>query len=104
MWIIVIGGVCILSLYIFLFIKLKFEKGLQVAAIVATSIATIVIAVTAWQQMKEVNRLRTIEKSASFGKLRNTIWEILDQCPPSGVDQLNNLTREQKVGWMRKIR
>lgn len=80
------------------------EKGIQLTSMIITTLATVVLAFFGWQQMRETNRLRDVQNTADWGKLRNTIWEIMEQYPSHGVENLLNLSEEEKIAWSKKIR
>ena len=58
----------------------------------------------AQQQLTMAKQQARIQQSAAWGELRNAMWEIMDQYPPSGTNALNSLSVDQKVEWLRKIR
>ena len=56
------------------------------------------------RQIEITEKNEKVEKTARWGELRNTMWAIMDLYPINGVSGLRPLSREQKVGWNRKIR
>ena len=56
------------------------------------------------RQIEIIEKNEKIEKTARWGELRNTMWEIMDLYPTNGVNGLRKLSNEQKVSWNRKIR
>jgi hypothetical protein len=56
------------------------------------------------RQIEITERKEKVEKTASWGELRNTMWDVMDLYPANGVNGLRNLSKEQKVSWNRKIR
>lgn len=52
--------------------------------------------------ISEKNEL--MQWKSDWGELRNTIWEILEQFPPNGIDYLVKFTIEERIKWKRKIR
>lgn len=84
--------------------NLGMEKGLNIASTIITTLATLSLAFFGWQQMRETNRLRDVQYTASWGKLRNTMWEIMDQYPKTGIKDLNKLSIDKKAEWPQKIR
>jgi hypothetical protein len=59
------------------------------------------IAEAQWKQ--ETKRI-DIEHSANWQKLRDGIWNILDQYPKQGVYLLDSLPAQQQIDWFIKIR
>ncbi|MFA5948148.1 MAG: hypothetical protein WC806_04200 [Candidatus Gracilibacteria bacterium] len=97
-----------INIFIVLFASLIYnlgmEKGIQLASIIITTLATLALAFFGWQQMRETNRLKDVQNTADWGKFRNTMWEIMEQYPPRGVEDLGNLSNEEKIVWSQKIR
>lgn len=56
------------------------------------------------QQLERKQRFEAIESTANWGKLRNAMWAIMDNYPPSGVKYLQELSQQEKLAWLIKIR
>ena len=56
------------------------------------------------RQIEIIEKKEKVEKTARWGELRNTMWNIMDLYPVNGVNGLRNLLKEQKLSWNRKIR
>lgn len=56
------------------------------------------------RQIEIIEKNEKVEKTARWGELRNTMWNIMDLYPVNGVNGLRNLSKNEKVSWNRKIR
>ena len=92
------------GLYALLIRKLGRAEGLDAASTIATTLATVVLSVFTYQQLSQANRQQEIERTARWGELRNAMWEIMDQYPPTGVAGLKALPADQRVQWLRTMR
>ncbi|MCI0618744.1 hypothetical protein L0244_37685, partial [bacterium] len=105
MLLIIFTGLLTVTALHFIFIrKFGMKEGVQVVSNLVTTIATVTLGVFAWQQMQDAKRMEAIQKTANWGELRNNMWEILDQFPPSGIDALRTFSVDNKRLWMHNIR
>lgn len=56
------------------------------------------------RQIEILEKNEMIKKTAKWGELRNTMWEIMDLYPPQGVNGLKTISKEQKIDWNRRMR
>jgi hypothetical protein len=76
MWVVpIMTGVGILMIVVCLAVvwKLEAKEKIKLAATLVTTLATVVLAVFSWQQMREVQRLQIVERSAQWSELQNAI-------------------------------
>jgi hypothetical protein len=76
MWVVpIMTGVGILMIVVCLAVvwKLEAKEKIKLAATLVTTLATVVLAVFSCQQMREVQRLQIVERSAQWSELQNAI-------------------------------
>lgn len=55
-------------------------------------------------QLAQQKKLARIQQTAHWGELRNAIWKIFDQYPPSGTKTITSLPQEQQLEFFKRIR
>ena len=104
-FLIILGSInALILITAFIINEVGMEKGIQLTAIIITALATVSLAFFGWVQMRETNRLHAVQRTSEWGGLRNAMWEIMDQYPPSGVDDLKSLSVSEATAWFKKIR
>jgi hypothetical protein len=58
----------------------------------------------AQSQLEREERLAKFEKTANWGELRNAMWGILDQFPPSGIETIRSMPQEHQLSFFKKVR
>ncbi len=88
----------VVATYVTLGFGLGWEKGIQAASIVASSLAALALAFFGWRQMAESKQQEAIKETADLISLRNTIWALISLCT-SEWEQADTLNDKQKVQW-----
>lgn len=58
----------------------------------------------AQRQFEREERLSKVESTANWGELRNAMWNILDQFPPSGIETIRSMPQEYQLSLFKKVR
>lgn len=58
----------------------------------------------AQRQFEREERLAKVESTANWGELRNAMWNILDQFPPSGIETIRSMPQEYQLSLFKKLR
>jgi len=58
----------------------------------------------AQRQFEREERHADIEKSANWGELRNAMWKILEQFPPTGTETIRSFPQEYQLLLFKNIR
>ena len=98
MKLLILLSVVVVAIYVTLGFALGWEKGIQAASTVASSLAALALAFFGWRQIAESKRQETIKKTADLISLRNTIWSLIPLCSSEWI-QADNLSDEQKRQW-----
>ena len=102
MWLLITGSLILvtaLNWALVFYWQYAFKDAVQLTATLVSMAATVTLGFFAWQNLQQRQRTEAIERRRQWTDLRNTIWELLDQYPPSGVESLRALPPEQRVEW-----
>jgi hypothetical protein len=91
--------------------KDKWQHGILVLSLILTLSQVLIL----WRQTEILReqhnfqvqlqeRQNNIQRTANWGELRNAMWEIMDQYPPTGMVSLRRLTTKEKVDWAQRVR
>lgn len=58
----------------------------------------------AQRQFEREERLTKVESTANWGELRNAMWNILDQFPPSGIETIRSIPQEYQLSLFKKVK
>ena len=84
--------------------KHSFKEAVQLTATLVSIASTVVLGFFAWQSFQHSNRSEELEQRRQWTELRNTMWEIMEQYPPSGIELLRSLPSNQRAEWITQIR
>jgi hypothetical protein len=101
---VIFASLNVFLLYALLILWLGVKEGIDSASTIAMTFATVVVALFAWLQIHQDLRTSEIERTAKWGKLRNTIWDLMDMYPKEGIPKLQEMPLEKKVQWLKDIR
>lgn len=105
LWLLVVLGLLGLALMVRYFgRRFGYKEGIQLTSTVVATISTVILGVFAWQQLSSSQRAEQLSETAKWGELRNCMWELMDQVPPSGTGTLLSLSTNERIQWFRSVR
>jgi hypothetical protein len=84
--------------------KHSFKDAVQLTATLVSIASTVTLGFFAWQNLQQAKHSEELLQRREWTELRNTIWDIMDQYPPSGVESLRLLPIEERIRWGIQIR